>query len=352
MGFGYRKLSLGYSVPDSFYVRLALLGSVQAGYSEQGFAGESFDEGLVFGGFQVRDEVSRDLLKDRHELGYPGSGDADLLPEHLSLSRIRELFDKVLISVPTGSILLTGGEPLMRGDLEDIVEYFSSKNLKVGIATNGFFLDKERTRSLVEVGVSQFEVTVLSANEEAHDRLSGVQGSYQRACQAILNVKNLKKQAFVGFPAISQNIEEAPNVFDLAFALGADGFSFYRFVPTGKGSQNSHQFMPTVEQINDALGILDEKADILKMRVFLGIPVPLKQLNKKLKNIKITKCEGGLTKFVIDCRGNLRICEQNPDIIGSLFNNNFLSLVLDKKVRGFRKTVKDSHGNCPLLLMN
>ena len=269
----------------------------------------------------------------------------------LSLNQIRELFDKVLISVPTGSILLTGGDPLVRKDLEDIVKYFCSKKLKVGVATNGYFLDQERIRSLCDAGVSQFEVTLLSTNEVLHNTLSGNRNSYQRACEAIVNVKAMKRNVFVGFVATRDNIEDVSGVFDLAFALGADAFSFYRFVPTGNGLINRIELMPSISQINDAIEALDVKAGLYRMSVFLGIPIPRQQLRKKPLNIRITNCEGGSTKFTIDPLGNLRVCEQNPDIVGSLSDVNFLSLVLSKNVKDFRKLAKKAKGDCPLLCM-
>lgn len=267
----------------------------------------------------------------------------------LSVEKIKELFDKVLRSVPTNSIYLTGGEPLLRKDLEDIVRYFVAKKVTVSVATNGVLLNERRAQSLVNAGVSQFEITLLSTDEETHNRLSGNPDGYRKACDAILNIKKLRRPLFIGFTATKENIEDAGNVMDLSFALCADGISVYRFVPTGKGLYNQNNLMPSISQINDALEILDGKSGQYKMKVYMGIPICANQLRKKLKNITMTNCQAGLTKFTIDYLGNLRLCEQNPNILGNLFEKDILSLVLSKEVREFRALARKANGDCPLL---
>jgi len=267
----------------------------------------------------------------------------------LSFEKITKLFDAVLPSVLTSSIYITGGEPLLRKDLEDIVQYFSSKKFTVAIATNGLLLSQNRAESLINAGVNQFEVTLLSANEKVHNRLSGTLDGFRKACEAIVNVKKMKQKIYVGFTATKENIQEAEDVMDLSFALCADGMSIYRFVPTGKGLHHGEKFMPSIAEINDALEILDDKSEKYKMDVFLGIPIAPNQLRRKLRRIKMTNCQAGLTKFTIDCLGNLRVCEQNPKILGNLFEENFLSLMLSKEARRFRALAKKYKGGCPLL---
>ena len=58
-------------------MRLALLWGAECGYSEHGFTGESFKQGLIFGRFHDRNKAVREVLNDGHKLGYPGPGDAE-----------------------------------------------------------------------------------------------------------------------------------------------------------------------------------------------------------------------------------------------------------------------------------
>ena len=58
-------------------MRFALFRSAESGNAKQGFTGESFKQGLIFGRFHDRNKVVREVLNYGHELGYPGPGDAE-----------------------------------------------------------------------------------------------------------------------------------------------------------------------------------------------------------------------------------------------------------------------------------
>lgn len=253
--------------------------------------------------------------------------------KELSINEIKTLFDKVLLGVPTSSIHLGGGEPLLRSDLEDIVSYFKSKKLSVSVSTNGVLLSEERAKSLVEAGVNRFEITLLSSNRVIHEEMCAHPGSYDKAQCAIINARKFKAYTSVAFVATKRNIDNVSDVMDICFALGAQEFGFYRFVPTGRGLVNKEELLPSQDQLNAALEILDKKAKDYAIKVNVGIPMEPCILRKKLENIKLSFCVGGLTKFTVDCSGNLRICEQSPEILGSLFENSFLSLALSKRVK-------------------
>jgi len=60
-------------------MRLALFRGAEGGNTKQGFAGESFKQGLIFGRFHVRNKAVWKLFKDGHELRYPGPGDAEVV---------------------------------------------------------------------------------------------------------------------------------------------------------------------------------------------------------------------------------------------------------------------------------
>jgi len=92
------------------------------------------------------------------------------------------------------SIFLSGGEPLLRDDLEDIVVYLKSKKFLLGFALTGASC-AEKNKSLIEAGVDQFEITLLGADPNIHNALSVALHHLNRACEAIRMFFNTKSTA-------------------------------------------------------------------------------------------------------------------------------------------------------------
>ena len=64
----------------------------------------------------------------------------------------------------------TGGEPLLRKDLIEVLEYATKKGIRTGFATNGFFLDEKVARKIKDAGISSIQVS-LDGTEEIHNKI-------------------------------------------------------------------------------------------------------------------------------------------------------------------------------------
>jgi MoaA/NifB/PqqE/SkfB family radical SAM enzyme/protein-L-isoaspartate O-methyltransferase len=81
-------------------------------------------------------------------------------------------------------ITLTGGEPLLRADLEDICAAFDDRSTLI-LGTTGYGLDANRARRLARSGVSAMGVSLDSADEQEHDQLRGHEGAFGTALEAM-----------------------------------------------------------------------------------------------------------------------------------------------------------------------
>jgi len=84
---------------------------------------------------------------------------------------------------------LTGGEPLFMKDLEQILEAIGTERFYLSIATNGWFMDKEKARWLKEKGVDRILLSIDSLDEEEHDWFRNKPGSHKRAMAAVDFIK-------------------------------------------------------------------------------------------------------------------------------------------------------------------
>lgn len=91
----------------------------------------------------------------------------------LSFNEIKKIVDD-LSYLGVSGIALSGGEPLVRKDIFDIIKYIKSKKIPVAMSTNGLLLaKKETTDILFESGIDSIALSLDSVNPELHNRLRG-----------------------------------------------------------------------------------------------------------------------------------------------------------------------------------
>src|SRR5438094_4056201 len=104
--------------------------------------------------------------------------------EVLALERLRGLFGE-LAAAGTMHLIVTGGEPLVRADIFDILEAARGHGLALTLYSNGHLIDETMADRLGRL-VAQVEVSALAGDAETHDRLARVPGSFHRVWRAVL----------------------------------------------------------------------------------------------------------------------------------------------------------------------
>ncbi len=223
-------------------------------------------------------------------------------------------------------VTLTGGEPLLRSDLEDIAEIFSTRGFPVAVATNGTLLTHERTRSLAGSGVTHFDIAFTNPTHEAVMAMTHVVKS-PATLTASLCV-NAENHAMTGVRVRT------------AAALGADSVCLNRFVSTGRGRKNAGTLTLSDDQLLDALEQAQTAVDACPVHVYTGIPVePELADGRDFPGIEFTTCRCGDTKWAVDPAGNLRTCEQSTRTLGNLLDIPFSEALKrhSVEIREFRK---------------
>lgn len=82
-------------------------------------------------------------------------------------------------------IHLIGGEALLRKDLTEIISYIKKRGFNSSITTNGYYVDEDMAKKLIESGLTGIFLSLDGFKEETHDYLRGVRGSYRRVMQAV-----------------------------------------------------------------------------------------------------------------------------------------------------------------------
>ncbi|MFH1563781.1 MAG: radical SAM protein [Nitrospirota bacterium] len=264
----------------------------------------------------------------------------------LSFVDIKKIFERVIKESGCGHIAITGGEPMLREDIFQIISFFSSLGLEVALITNGTLLSKEAVKKCVDAGVDLFEVQLLSYNKKMHNYLCR-NDAFDKVVGTIREIKLNKAKVATAFVATKINIKDAVQTAGLALELGADAVYFNRFNPGGEGLKHLDEFLLTKELLNEALGKLNKIAQEHKIKFFTPIPIPPCIIDHSLyKNIYMDVfCTAG-RYYTIDPLGNLRMCNHSPTILGNLAYESFPSLVKSKFSQEFKTAIPETCKDC------
>lgn len=247
------------------------------------------------------------------------SDSGEIKDVELSTEEICLLFDEMRKN-GTFFICIGGGEPLMRKDLLQLLEYGKNKQLAISIVSNGLLLTKELIAELNKKDLDTFWIS-LDGLEANHDRLRG-NGTYKKA----LNALRLLQQEFNSKKAIrvslnKYNVVEYRDLIKIAEDLSVDIIRFTPLLSFGRAKDkeliiSQDQFISFLE------GISEIKSNV-------EIIYPNKSNNGKFWiNSNDFGCHCGKEAVWIDERGNYYPCIFFGDsyILGNIKTDNYIEL--------------------------
>ncbi|MBN1456910.1 MAG: radical SAM protein, partial [Sedimentisphaerales bacterium] len=132
------------------------------------------------------------------------------------------------------SVLFSGGEPMMRGDLFELMEYAAGKGLGVVISTNGTLIGKDEAKRIKDVGVSYVGVS-LDGIGHVNDKFRGVEGAFERAVNGIRNCQAAGVRVGLRLTLTKRNVQDIDRLFDFFDDNDIERACFYHLVPSGRG---------------------------------------------------------------------------------------------------------------------
>ncbi|MEK7289372.1 MAG: 12,18-didecarboxysiroheme deacetylase, partial [Planctomycetota bacterium] len=132
-------------------------------------------------------------------------------------------------------ILFSGGEPLMRPDLLELIGYAKEKGLRAVISTNGTLITKEKALELKKFGLSYVGIS-LDGLKDTNDRFRGIPGAYDLALEGIRNCLATGIKVGLRFTINKRNAHDVAGIFQLIEKEKIPRVCFYHLVYSGRGS--------------------------------------------------------------------------------------------------------------------
>jgi len=153
--------------------------------------------------------------------------------KEISTEMAKEVLDD-LARFGAPSVLFSGGEPLMRPDLFELIEYAVGKGLRTVISTNGTLITEEKAAIIKKRGVSYVGIS-LDGIGPINDAFRGVGGAFERAVKGIRNCQRAGVRTGLRLTLTQRNVQDLEGLFDFFESENIERACFYHLVPSGRG---------------------------------------------------------------------------------------------------------------------
>lgn len=270
----------------------------------------------------------------------------------LTTEEIKSTFKQIANDMDASKILInvTGGEPLVRKDLCEVMEYATNDlGFHWGMTTNGILLNNENIEKLRKANMETISISI-DGLEQTHDTFRGVPGSYKIITN---NIKKLKEANFVKHIQVTtvfhkENINQLEELYNVMLGLKLDSWRLVSMDPIGRANENNNLLLDGKE-IKKLLDFIKEKRKDKKMDLTYGCPGFLGlDYEKEVRN-HYFYCKTGINVASILYNGDLFVCPNVPRrkefIQGNIRKDNFKD-VWDNKYKLFRNPNRTKCSTC------
>jgi len=270
------------------------------------------------------------------------------LKGELTNAEAKRLMDQIA-EVSRPLLILSGGEPLLRRDIYELIQYGTNKGFRMGLGSNGSLINEIVAKKLKDAGVKTVSISLDSCDPEKHDAFRGVKGSWQKAVNAITALKQNGLLVQVNTTVTQQNHGEIDEIMSFTEQIGVENFHLFFLVPTGRGtkfddiSPAQYENMITSTFAKTGKHKLNVRPSCAPqfMRIAKAMGLDMKQW--------IRGCLAGLYYCRVYPNGDITPCPYLPTKLGNIKEKTFSEIWFNsevfKNLRDFN-TLKGKCGVC------
>jgi radical SAM protein with 4Fe4S-binding SPASM domain len=276
----------------------------------------------------------------------------------MTLDEIDSVFTQ-LSDMRVFTINFSGGEPLLRSDFLQIAKKASDYNFGIRLSTNGILLSDSMLQRLGDCDVFCFQISVDGIGDR-HDNFRGMNGAYEKAIDALERAIEQGFRTSMSTMITSYNLDQLPELVDIAASLGVSSFKLNSFMPVGTGACMKMRYSVPKENIAImAERLVDKKNQYdgsMDVQISAMFPWLVGSSNRNLQSLNdnnqdcAIKCSAGHSNMVLSPDGTVYACPYLTDFpLGNILENTFHKIWHDNdgilgKLRNM--TQSDVKGKC------
>jgi len=207
------------------------------------------------------------------------------LPGELDHETGIRLIDQLLeFGEPYPALLLTGGDPLMRADVFDLLSHAKDKGIYTAVAASVTpLLTREKLELMRDLGVEIISVSMDGASAEIHDKIRDIPGTWRATLDAIEMSTSCGMRLQVNTTVMKSNLRDLADIFHLARERGSVAWEVFFLIRTGRGSSLENPEPSECEEV----------AHFLYDATRYGIPVRTSE-GPHFRRVYLERQKGGL----------------------------------------------------------
>jgi radical SAM protein with 4Fe4S-binding SPASM domain len=266
----------------------------------------------------------------------------------MSTGDVKEVLDKIIDQARVPTVSFTGGEPTLRRDLPELIDYARTSGLRTNLITNGIrCANEDFVAQLAEAGLHSAQVSLEAGDAESHDHVVGLNGAYERTVKGIRNLKAVGIHTHTNTTINSRNLNALPELIDFLADMEHEYLSMNMVIRTGEavGVQDIRY-----EEIGEVVLPLKEQAEDRGMRFVWYSPVPYCLFNSAAHGLGSQGCAAADGLLSIAPNGEVLPCSSFEEGIGNLLEEDFESLWNRRQARYWRNKefLPPGCGDCDL----
>ena len=276
--------------------------------------------------------------------------DVDYPAGELNTADTLDMLGRMLDQTGASLVSLTGGEPFLRDDIYEIVDFLAERGVTVNMICNGSLITEESIACLAGK-ISIYELPLLSVERDIHDRLSGRVGAFDDVTMAIADLKAASERVVTVFVATKLNLPTWGETAELAIALGTDGIMFNRFNPGGTGRGNIELLQAAPAELTEAMDIAERMCEEYEISISCSIAMPPCLFDHtRYKKLTFGFCAAGTDRayYTLDPLGNVRPCNHSTTMIGNIRETNFWGMADSAAMKAFFDARPEFCAGCKL----
>jgi len=284
------------------------------------------------------------------------------IENELPLSTCKKIIDSLIEFCKTAEarpiIYFTGGDPLLRPDFFEILEYASLRGIALKVMGNPFHLNPEKIRMLKRPGVKSYQVSI-DGREELHDWFRKP-GSFRATVEAIKVLKESGMKTVVMFTLSKKNACDLLDVMSIVSDLRVDVFSFARLTRATGDNNFEDDFSPLeyrelLLKVQGHMGYLtqqgsqtvfDKKDHLWKLLLYeQGKFKPGPNLRQQV----ISGCHVGRSNLTVLADGTVFACRRFYSPIGKFPEQSVFDVFVSDELNFYRNFERfEKCSDCPL----
>lgn len=273
--------------------------------------------------------------------------DKNTKEKELTLEQAKDLLSQ-LYYCGTTKLNLSGGEPFLRRDIFEILDYATIFN-DIVITTNCTLIDEKLAKKLSQYPNIRLSISI-DGMEKTHDQFRGRKGTFKKVVETLPILKENGIRFSIRYTLSRDTIKDAKEVLQLASSNGAEEFNTRRVILTGNASED---LMISNEEYKNIVKELIQECNRLNIKFRTGdpllIPIFPKVFGIDLKEASqyYAGCEAGDEIIYIDFKGNVGACSYIPMFADNIKDKPLNEILENNKLFTMLKEYKTNlKGKC------